>query len=37
MEIDGERVESGNMVVLTPGKAATITALGDAVVMALGG
>jgi redox-sensitive bicupin YhaK (pirin superfamily) len=37
VEIDGERIESGNMAVLTPGKSATITARGDAVVMALGG
>ena len=37
VEIAGQRIEAGSMAVLTPGKAATITALGDAVVMALGG
>ncbi|MDQ2702425.1 MAG: pirin family protein [Pseudomonadota bacterium] len=37
IEIDGQRVDTGSMAVLTPGKAATISALGDAVVMALGG
>nr|WP_133000326.1 pirin family protein [Luteimonas arsenica] len=37
VEIDGQRVDAGSMAVLSPGKAATIAALGDAVVMALGG
>jgi hypothetical protein len=37
IELEGQRIEPGAMVVLTPGKAATIAALGNAVVMALGG
>lgn len=37
VEIDGERVEAGNMAILAPGKAATIAAGSDAVVMGLGG
>ena len=37
VEVAGQRVEPGSMAVLATGKAATITALGDAVVMALGG
>jgi redox-sensitive bicupin YhaK (pirin superfamily) len=37
VEIDGVRVEAGNMAVLRTGGAATIAALGDAVLMALGG
>ncbi|MGY1458476.1 pirin family protein [Luteimonas sp. A534] len=37
VEVDGQRVESGAMAVLAPGKAATVTAISDAVVMALGG
>lgn len=37
VEIDGQRVEAGSMAVLAPGKAVTVAALGDAVVMALGG
>src|SRR5690554_804172 len=37
VEVDGQRIEPGSMAVLAPGKAATIAALGDAVVMALGG
>ncbi|HMN43114.1 MAG TPA: pirin family protein [Povalibacter sp.] len=37
VELEGQRIEPGAMAVLTPGKAATISALGDAVVMALGG
>jgi redox-sensitive bicupin YhaK (pirin superfamily) len=37
VELDGQRVEAGAMAVLAPGKAATISALGDAMVMALGG
>ncbi|HVI58059.1 MAG TPA: pirin family protein [Luteimonas sp.] len=37
VEVDGQRVEAGSMAVLSAGKAATIAALGDAVVMALGG
>ena len=37
VEIAGQRVGTGTMAVLAPGKAATIRARGDAVVMALGG
>jgi redox-sensitive bicupin YhaK (pirin superfamily) len=37
VEVDGQRVEPGSMAVLGAGKAATVAALGDAVVMALGG
>ncbi|MEN1928926.1 pirin family protein [Luteimonas sp. MJ250] len=37
VDVAGQRVEAGSMAVLVPGKAATIAALGDAVVMALGG
>jgi redox-sensitive bicupin YhaK (pirin superfamily) len=37
VEVEGQRVEAGSMAVLAPGKAATISALGDAMVMALGG
>lgn len=37
VEVDGQHVPAGSMAVLTAGKAATIAALGDAVVMALGG
>jgi redox-sensitive bicupin YhaK (pirin superfamily) len=37
VELGGQRVEPGAMAVLTSGKTATISALGDAVVMALGG
>src|SRR5690606_25516444 len=37
VEIDGKRIESGAMAILTPGKAATVPAVGDAMVMALGG
>jgi redox-sensitive bicupin YhaK (pirin superfamily) len=37
VELDGQRIESGSMAVLTPGKVATIFAPSDAVVMALGG
>ncbi|MGY0651997.1 pirin family protein [Luteimonas sp. A537] len=37
VEVAGQRVEAGSMALLTPGKAATIAALSDAVVMALGG
>ena len=37
VDIDGQRIEAGCMAVLTPGEAATISAVGDAVVMALGG
>lgn len=37
VEVDGQRVEAGSMAVLAAGKAATVAALGDAVVMALGG
>ena len=37
VEVDGQRVAAGAMAVLAPNQAVTITALGDAVVMALGG
>ena len=37
VEVDGERIEPGSMAVLAPGRSATIAAVGDAVVMALGG
>lgn len=37
VEVDGQRVDEGRMAVLAPGKAVTVTALGEAVVMALGG
>ncbi|PJK00656.1 hypothetical protein CO641_01370 [Lysobacteraceae bacterium NML91-0213] len=37
VEIAGQRIEPGSMAVLAPGAAVTIAALGDAVVMALGG
>src|SRR3546814_19366254 len=37
VEVAGQRIEVGSMAVLAPGKAATIVALGDAVLMALGG
>src|SRR5690606_6760306 len=37
VEVAGRRVEAGSMAVLAAGKAATVAALGDAVVMALGG
>jgi redox-sensitive bicupin YhaK (pirin superfamily) len=37
VEVEGQHVEAGSMAVLAPGKAATISALGDAMVMALGG
>lgn len=37
VEVDGQRVEVGSMAVLAPGNAVTVAALGDAVVMALGG
>ena len=37
VEIEGQRIGAGSMAVLSPGKAATIAAVGDAVVMALGG
>jgi redox-sensitive bicupin YhaK (pirin superfamily) len=37
VELEGQRIEVGSMAVLTPGKDATIRALGDAMVMALGG
>ena len=37
VEVDGQRVDVGNMAVLAAGKVATVTALSDAVVMALGG
>ncbi|WP_185268856.1 pirin family protein [Halopseudomonas xiamenensis] len=36
-DVAGQRVEAGSMAVLAPGKAVTVTALGGAVVMALGG
>ncbi len=37
VEVAGQRIEAGSMAVLEPGQAVTIAALGDAVVMALGG
>jgi redox-sensitive bicupin YhaK (pirin superfamily) len=37
VEVDGQRIEAGSMAVLAPGKAASIAAQSDAVVMALGG
>ncbi len=37
VELGGQHIEPGTMAVLTRGKAATISALGDTVVMALGG
>ncbi|MBJ6978977.1 pirin family protein [Luteimonas sp. MC1895] len=37
VEVDGQRIEAGSMAVLAPGRAATVAALGDAVVMPLGG
>ena len=37
VEVDGQRLDAGNMAVLAAGKAITVTALSDAVVMALGG
>src|SRR5690606_757497 len=37
VEVAGQRVEPGAMAVLEPGRNVTIAALGDAVVMALGG
>ncbi len=37
IEIDGQRFESGQMIVLAPGSTASFTALEPAVVMALGG
>ncbi|KAF1693407.1 pirin family protein [Pseudoxanthomonas koreensis] len=37
VEVAGQRMEPGSMAVLVAGKAATVVALGDAVVMALGG
>ena len=37
VEIAGQRVEPGSLAVLAPGDAVTVEALGDAVLMALGG
>ncbi|HRO27096.1 MAG TPA: pirin family protein [Luteimonas sp.] len=37
VEVDGQRVDVGSMAVLAAGKAATVAAGSDAVVMALGG
>ena len=37
VEVDGQRVEAGSMAVLAPGRAVTVAALDEAVVMALGG
>jgi len=37
VEVDGERIDVGSMVVLSPGKTASIAALDEAVIMALGG
>jgi redox-sensitive bicupin YhaK (pirin superfamily) len=37
VDVEGQRVDAGSMAILEAGKAATIAAIGDAVVMALGG
>ena len=37
VELDGQRVPAGSMAVLAPRRAVTVAALGEAVVMALGG
>lgn len=37
VDLAGQRIETGAMAVLTPGKAVTIAAVDDAVLMALGG
>ncbi|HEY6544781.1 MAG TPA: pirin family protein [Dokdonella sp.] len=37
IEVAGQRIAAGSMAVLTPGRVADVTALTDAVVMALGG
>ena len=37
IEVGGQRVAPGTMAVLTPGKAVTLNAVSDAVIMALGG
>ncbi|KIQ96646.1 pirin family protein [Lysobacter sp. A03] len=37
VDLNGQRIEAGSMAVLTPGKAVTVSAVGDSVVMALGG
>jgi redox-sensitive bicupin YhaK (pirin superfamily) len=37
VEIDGIRLDAGNMAVLGPGRSVTVTAASDAMVMALGG
>lgn len=37
IEVDGQRFDEGRMLVLTPGRAVTITVLAEAVVMAIGG
>jgi len=37
VDVGGQRIEAGTMAVLKPGKAATLAAIGDAVVMGLGG
>lgn len=37
VEVAGQRIAPGSMAVLKPGRPATIAALGDAIVMALGG
>lgn len=37
VEVEGQRVDAGSMAILEAGKAATIAAVGDAVVMSLGG
>lgn len=37
VDLGGQRIEAGSMAVLKPGRAVTISAVGDAVVIALGG
>lgn len=37
IELEGQRIEAGSMAVLKPGRSATIVAIDDAIVMALGG
>jgi redox-sensitive bicupin YhaK (pirin superfamily) len=37
VEVGGQRIDAGNMAVLSPGKAVTLSALDNTVVMALGG
>ncbi|GAB3306724.1 pirin family protein [Luteimonas notoginsengisoli] len=37
VDVEGQRVDAGSMAILEAGKAATLAAVGDAAVMALGG